>query len=107
MSVYHAATAKGNAMDLLTLRIEGSDKTKHDAPVCNVIMTYELVEFDAVDVRRGAESYAVLHRVQLEPTADSTFTIDCPLDDDEVLVHFENMLSSAVCNLPVMQGEGA
>lgn len=94
-------------MDLQTLRIKGSDKTKHDAPVCNVIMTYELVEFDAVDVRRGAESYAVLHRVQLEPTVDSTLTIDCPLDDSETLTHFENLLSSKLGHVTVHTGVAA
>lgn len=76
--------------------IEGNDSRNQG--VCNALLTYEVVDgFDS--------EYLVLHRVQLMPTADSELLIDCPLDDDEVLVHFENMLSSAVCNLPVMQSE--
>ena len=77
--------------------IEGNDSRNQG--VCNALLTYEVVDsFDS--------EYLVLHRVQLMPTSDSELLIDCPLNDDEVLVHFENMLSIAVCNLPVMQGEG-
>lgn len=78
-------------MNLQKLRIESKDFNSNST--CTVIMTYELVEFDADDVRRGAESYAVLHRVQLEPTPDADLKIDVPLDDSEVREHFESLLS--------------
>lgn len=79
-------------MDLKELRIEGA---------CNVLMTYELVEYTYQERLDGADDYAVLHRVQLEPTADSTFTVDCPLDDSDTLAHFENLLSSKLGHVTV------
>lgn len=85
-------------MDLQKLRIKGA---------CNVVMTYELVEYTYQEKMNGEEDYAVLHRVQLEPTADSTFTIDCPLNDSEALTHFENLLSSQLGHVTVHTGEVA
>lgn len=79
---------------LETIRIYGSDKNRHDEPTCNVVMTYELVEYGASDAHWGAESYAVLHRVQIEPTVDSTLLLDCPLHDDDAREHFEQLLSA-------------
>lgn len=76
-------------MDLQTLRIESKDFNSNST--CTVIMTYELVEFDA---NSDDDSYCVLHRVQIEPTSYSTLVIDVPLDDYDAREHFESLLSN-------------
>ena len=76
-------------MDLQQVRIYGRSANSHSA--CNVLLHFECVEFDAND---DADSYCVLHRVQLEPCVDSTLLIDVPLDDDDARAHFESLLST-------------
>ena len=85
---------------LQEIRIYGKDDHS-SMNVCNVVMTYELVEYTHQEKMNGEEDYAVLHRVQLEPTADSTFMIDCPLNDSDALTHFENLLSSKLGHVTV------
>ena len=93
-------------MDLQEIRIYSKDKKSHNT--CNVILTFECVDYSCNDPAFYEKSpHAVLHRVQLEPTADSTFTIDCPLNDSEALTHFENLLSSNLGHVTVHTGEGA
>lgn len=75
-------------MDLKTLRVYGKGGNSHYT--CNVIISFECVELDDP----SASSYCVIHRVQLEPTVDSTLLIDVPLDCSDVRSHFESLLSS-------------
>lgn len=89
-------------MDLQKLRIEG--RSINSQSTCNVILHFECVEFDADS---DEYSYCVLHRVQLEPTADSTFTIDVPLDDSDVREHFEQLLSANYFGYDVKTGVAA
>jgi len=49
----------------------------------------------------------VLHRVQIEINTDCDLLLDCPIDDELVREHFENMLSVAVCNMDVKSGVAA
>ena len=92
---------------LQTIRIYGKGDRYDSMNVCNVVMTYELVEYTYQEKLNGEEDYAVLHRVQLEPTADSTFMIDCPLDDSDALTHFENLLSGKLGHVTVHTGVAA
>lgn len=78
---------------LETIRIYSKDEKSHNT--CNVILTFECVEYSCRDPDFYEKSpYAVLHRVQLEPTPDGMLVIDVPLDDDEVRAHFESLLSA-------------
>jgi len=79
-------------MDLQKVRIYGA---------CNVLISYELVEYTYQEKLNGEEDYAVLHRVQLEPTCDSTLLIDCPLTDSDALTYFENMLSKELGHITI------
>jgi|GEM_PF-6415074 len=77
--------------EIKSIRICGRGGVNNRQSVCNAIITYEFIEqldgeFDT--------SYAVLHRVQIEPTTDSITLLDCPLDDDETRAHFESLLSA-------------
>ena len=77
---------------LETIRIYGKGEKSHDT--CNVILTFECVEYSCRDPEFYEKSpYAVLHRVQLEPTTYSTLLIDVPLDDADAREHFESLLS--------------
>ena len=79
-------------MDLQKIRIESKDEKSHNT--CNVILTFECVDYSCNDPDFYEKSpYAVLHRVQLEPTADAELKIDVPLDDADVREHFESLLS--------------
>ena len=79
-------------MDLQKIRIESNDKKLHNT--CNVILTFECVDYSCNDPDFYEKSpYAVLHRVHLEPTECSTLLIDVPLDDSDVREHFESLLS--------------
>ncbi len=79
-------------MSLQTLRIYGKGSNSHNT--CNVILTFECVEPSYSEQLDGNEAYVVLHRVEIEPTVDSTFRIDCPLDDCDTREHFESLLSA-------------
>ena len=80
-------------MDLQKIRIESKDEKSHNT--CNVILTFECVDYSCRDPAFYEKSpCAVLHRVQLEPTEYSTLLIDVPLDDSDVREHFEGLLSS-------------
>ena len=92
---------------LQTIRIYGKGDRYDSMNVCNVVMTYELVEYTYQEKLNGEKDYTILHRVQLEPTTDSTFTIDCPLDDSDALTHFENLLSSKLGHVTVHTGVAA
>jgi hypothetical protein len=76
---------------LETIRIYSKDEKSHNT--CNVILTFECVEPDYNDQVEYCNAYAVLHRVQLEPTTYSTLLIDVPLDDSDAREHFESLLS--------------
>ena len=77
---------------LETIRIESKDEKSHNT--CNVILTFECVEYSCRDPEFYEKSpYAVLHRVQLEPTPDADLKVDVPLDNSEVREHFESLLS--------------
>ena len=79
-------------MDLQKIRIYSKDEKSHNT--CNVIITFECVDYSCNDPDFYEKSpYAVLHRVQLEPTEYSTLLIDVPLDDSDVREHFESLLS--------------
>ena len=74
------------------IRICSKDKKLHNT--CNVILTFECVDYSCNDPAFYEKPpYAVLHRVQLEPTADAELKIDVPLDDSDVREHFESLLS--------------
>lgn len=92
-------------MDLQKLRIEG--RSINSQSTCNVILHFECVEHYHDDLMNGASNYCVLHRVQLEPTADSTFTINVPLDDSDVREHFEQLLSANYFGYDVKTGVAA
>ena len=77
---------------LETIRICSKDKRSRNT--CNVILTFECVDYSCNDPDFYEKSpYAVLHRVQLEPTADAELKIDVSLDDSNVREHFESLLS--------------
>lgn len=77
-------------MDLQQIRIKGKGDNSHDT--CNVLLSFECV--DNTDPVEYHEETLVLHRVQLEPTVNSTLLIDVSLDDSEVREHFESLLSA-------------
>ena len=85
-----------------TLRIESKDHNSNN--ICTVIMTFELIEFDA---NSDEDSYCVLHRVQLEPSEYSTLRLDVPLDDSDVREHFEGLLSNHQFGYDVRVGASA
>lgn len=89
-------------MDLQQIRIKGKGENSHDT--CNVILTFEYVEPDYNDQVECCDAYAVLHRVQLEPTTYSTLLIDVPLDDADAREHFESLLSANFHGYPVHTG---
>lgn len=89
-------------MDLQTLRIESKDFNSNST--CTVVMTFELIEFDA---NSDEDSYCVLHRVQLEPSEYSTLRLDVPLDDSDVREHFEHLLSNHRFGYDVRVGASA
>lgn len=68
---------------------------------CNVLISYELVEYTYQEKMDGEEDYAVLHRVQLEPSTVSTLLIDCPLDDAFILAQYESLLSKELAGVTV------
>ncbi|NYR09570.1 hypothetical protein [Psychrobacter sp. BI730] len=77
---------------LETIRIYSKDEKSHNT--CNVILTFECVEYSCRDPEFYEKSpYAVLHRVQLEPTPDADLKVDVPLDNSDVREHFESLLS--------------
>lgn len=88
------------------LRIYGTDHNGNSTN--NVLLTFECVDYSSHDPDfHNKEPYAVLHRVQLEPTADSMIMIDVPLDDDTVREHFEKLLSSHCHGYKVYSKEAA
>ena len=78
------------------IRIYGKGNNSHDT--CNVLISFECVD---------DESYCIIHRVQIEPTVNSTFLIDCPLDDNDTREHFESLLSANYHGYEVKTGVAA
>lgn len=88
---------------LLTKLIEGraTDNGGRYSNVCNALITYELIEVSHLNPVEYEDDSLVIHRVQLMPTSDTDFLVDCPLDDSDVRAHFEHLLSAYCHDLDV------
>lgn len=88
-------------MDLEKLIIRGRGNRYDSLDTCSVQLTFECIEHDSNNQIEYEDAYCVLHRVQIIPTTATDFMIDCPLDDDEVREHFEQLLSENWHGYPV------
>lgn len=86
-------------MTIETICINGKAINSHDT--CNVIITFECVEPTYSEQLNGGEAYCVLHKVELQPTSATDVKLVCPLDDSDVLAHFESLLSTHWHGYPV------
>lgn len=88
-------------MESITIVSKQLHSSGYHKSVCSIKITFECIENDSNNQVEYEDACCVLHRVQIIPTTATDFMIDCPLDDDEVRKHFEQLLSDNWHGYPV------